>query len=55
MKTPVKNVQDPREQQVQRPEGGSVCDRFEEKQGGQCGWSRVSEAENTGTGRMVGK
>ena len=34
-----------REQPMQRPHGWSVPDEFKEKQGGPCGWSRVSKGE----------
>ena len=39
---------------MQRPSGGNEGVGFEEHQGSQCGWSRDSEAENTGTERTAG-
>lgn len=51
----VDSSEEPREQQGQRPRGGSLYDRSEEPPGGQCGWSRHSEAEDPGAERKVEK
>lgn len=36
-----------REQRVQRPGGRSMLGVFEEQQGSECGWSKVSEGKTS--------